>query len=235
MPNVTTQNEAQTITAELWTSAPSAKLMLQLLSQLTLCHSHQFLADSQHFRLFAASCARRTGHLLRDHRSRCAIQTAELFANGRATASTMQKAYTDAKAAILEHAHTYNSLLSNQQSRAFHPTGVDEQILHGAAVLHAAAAAATCCLADHASTPLSIAIACAKYTIRTLYWEQLRIGADTILISELIDAEEQRQAHTLRIFLGNPFAPQTFPPMNLSWSTLMAQEEGCTQHYVNAA
>ena len=36
MPYITTPNEVQTITTELWTSAPSAKIMLQLLSQLKI-------------------------------------------------------------------------------------------------------------------------------------------------------------------------------------------------------
>ena len=232
MPYLTISDDALMITTELWTSAPSATIMLELLSQSNLHHPHNFLPYNQHFRLFSASCARRTGHLLTDSRSRIAIQTAELFANGSASGSAMQEAYMNATAAIEEHAHIYNSL---SQRRTLHPTGVDEQILHGAAVLHAAAVAITCCSPDDAITPLRGATACAKYTIRALYWEQLAIGADTTLISELIDVEAQRQAHTLRIFLGNPFAPQMFPHMNLHSSTSMVQEESCTQHYVNAA
>ena len=227
-------NEAQTITAELWTSAPSATIMLQVLSQANLRHPHKLLPYKQHLRLFAASCTRRAAHLLTDIRSRVAVQTAELFANGRASTSAMQTAYTNASSAIMEHAHTYSAFSLTQQTH-FHPTGVNEQILHGAAVLHAAAAAATCCLAEPASTSLSIATACAKYTTRALYWEHLAIGADKIIISELMDGEEQRQAHILRLFVGNPFAPQTFPPMNLPSANSTAQEASCTQHYVNAA
>ena len=235
MPYITISDDALTITAELWTSAPSATIMLELLSQSHLRHPHKFLPYDQHFRLFSASCARRTGHLLTDKRSRIAIQTAELFASGRASASTMQEARTNAEAAIQEHADAYNSLSSTQQRSTLHPTGIDEQIVHGAAVLHAAAAAITCCSPDNLITPLRGATACAKYTTRALYWEQLAIGADTTLISELIDVEAQRQAHTLRLFLGNPFAPQTFPHMNLHLSTSMLQEGSGTQHYVNAA
>ena len=232
MPYLTISDDALTITAELWTSAPSATIMLELLSQSNLRHPDKFLPYNQHLRLFSASCARRTGHLLTDKRSRIAIQIAELFASGRASASTMQEACTNAEAAIQEHADCYNSI---EQRSALHPTGVDEQILHGAAVLHAAAAAITCCSPDNLITPLRGATACAKYTTRALYWEQLAIGGDTTLISELIDVEAQRQAHTLRIFLGNPFAPQTFPHMNLHLSTSMLQEGSGTQHYVNAA
>lgn len=235
MPYLTVSDDALMITAELWTSAPSATIMLELLSQLNLRHPHKFLPYNQHFRLFSASCARRTGHLLIDKRSRIAIETAELFANGCASASTMQEAHTNAEAAIQEHADRYKSLSSIEQRSALHPTGVDEQILHGAAVLHAAAAAITCCSPNNTITPLRGATACAKYTSRALYWEQLALGADTTLISELLDAEAQRQAHTLRIFLGNPFAPQTFPHMNLHSSTSMLQEGSGTQYYVNAA
>ena len=235
MPYLTVSDDALTITAELWTSAPSATIMLELLSQSNLRHPHKFLPYNQHFRLFAASCARRAGHLLTDKRSRIAIQTAELFANGRASAFTMQEAFTNAEAAIQEHADAYNSLSSTQQRSALHPTGIDEQILHGAAVLHAAAAAITCCSPDNAITPLRGATACAEYTTRALYWEQLAIGADTTLISELMDEEEQRQAHALRLFVGNPFAPQAFPAMNLPSPNSTAQQPSCTQQYVNAA
>ena len=159
-----------------------------------------------HFRFFAASCARRTSYLLTDNRSRIAIQTAELFANSRASGYALHKAYVNAKAALLEQAKHYNTFLapSVQQS---HPTGVNEETLYGAAALHAAAAAATCCFAQQAQTPLGLAEACAKYATRALYWEQVSLGADSVLISQLIEEEEHRQAHALRIFIGNPFAP----------------------------
>ena len=235
MRYVTKQNEDLTITAELWTSAPTATIILELLSQLNLCQPHKLLTYNQHFRLFAASCARRTGHLLIDNRSRIAIQTAELFAHGSASTSAIQQAYTNAKAATLEHAQTYNAFPRIQQSESFHPTGVDEQILRGAAVLHAAAAASMCCLVDQTSTLLTVATTCATYTARALYWEHLAIGADEILISELMDEEEQRQAHILRLFVGNPFALQAFPAMNLPSSNSTAPQPSCTQQYVNAA
>jgi hypothetical protein len=180
MPYITTPNEVQTITAELWTSAPSAEIMLQLLSQSG--DPHKLLFYEHHFRFFAASCARRTSYLLTDTRSRIAIQTAELFANSRASGYALHKAYLNAKAAIVEQARHYNtfSTPSVQQS---HPTGVNEETIYGAAVLHAAAAAATCCFAQQAGTPLGLAKACAKYATRALYWEQISLGADSTLIS----------------------------------------------------
>lgn len=231
MPYSTTPNEVQTITTELWTSAPSATIMLQLLSQ---SDPHKLLSYEHHFRFFAASCARRTSHLLTDTRSRIAIQTAELFANSRASGYALHKAYVNAKAAILEQAKNYNTLWSSS-ARQSHPTGVNEETLYGAAVLHAAAAAATCCLEQHIHTPHALAQACAKYSTRALYWEQVSLGADKILISQLIDEEEHRQAHALRIFIGNPFAPLRFPPMNLHSSNSTSQQESCTQPFVNAA
>jgi hypothetical protein len=232
MPYITTPNEVQTITTELWTSAPSAKIMLQLLSQSG--DAHKLLSYEHHFRFFAASCARRTSYLLTDSRSRIAIQTAELFANSRSSAYALHKAYVNAKAAILEQAKNYNTL-SSPSAQQSHPTGVSQETLYGAAVLHAAAAAATCCFARQVQTPLGVAEACAKYATKALYWEQISLGADKVLISQLIDEEEHRQAHTLRIFIGNPFAPLRFPPMNLHSSNPMSQQESCTQQFVNAA
>ena len=119
-------NEAQTITAELWTSAPSATIMLQVLSQANLRHPHKLLPYKQHLRLFAASCTRRAAHLLADIRSRVAVQTAELFANGRASTSAMQTAYTNASSAIMEHAHTYSAFSLTQQTH-FHPLRISWQ------------------------------------------------------------------------------------------------------------
>lgn len=220
------------ITTELWTSAPSAKIMLQLLSQSG--DPHKLLSYRHHFRFLAASCARRTSYLLTDSRSCIAIQTAELFANSRASAYALHKAYVNAKAAILEQAKNYNTLWSPSAQQS-HRTGVNEKTLYGAAVLHAAAAATTCCFAEQVQTPLRLAESCAKYTIRALYWEQLSLGADEVLISQLIDEEEHRQAHALRIFIGNPFAPLRFPPMNLDSSNSISQQQSCTQPFVNAA
>lgn len=232
MHHITTANEVQNITTELWTSAPSAKVMLQLLSQLG--DPHKLLSYKHHFRFFAASCARRTSYLLTDTRCRIAIQTAELFANGRVSGYALHMAYVNAKAAILEQAKHYNSY-SQPTPQQSHPTGVNEETIYGAAVLHAAAAAATCCVVQRAQTPLGLAAACATYATRALYWEQVFLGADSILISQLIEEEEHRQAHALRIFIGNPFAPLTFPPINLHSSNSMSQQESCTQDFVNAA
>src|SRR5689334_1787032 len=229
MPYITTPNEVQTITTELWTSAPSAKIMLQLLSQSG--DAHKLLSYEHHFRFFAASCARRTSYLLTDSRSRIAIQTAELFANSRSSAYALHKAYVNAKAVILEQAKNYNTL-SSPSAQQSHPTGVSQETLYGAAVLHAAAAAATCCFARQVQTPIGLAEACAKYATKALYCVQISLGADKVLISQLIDEEEHRQAHTLRIFIGNPSAPLRFPPMNLHSSNPMSQLESCTQQFV---
>ena len=232
MHYITTANEVQNITTELWTSAPSAKIMLQVLSQSG--DPQKLLPYEHHFRFFATSCARRTSYLLTDTRSRIAIQTAELFANGRASGYALHKAYLNAKAAILEQAKHYNRY-SPPAAQQSHPTGVNEETIYGAAVLHAAAAAATCCFAQQAQTPLGLAAACAKYATKALYWEQVSLGADSILIAQLIEEEEHRQAHALRIFIGNPFAPLTFPPMTLHSSNSISQQGSCTQQFVNAA
>jgi hypothetical protein len=65
----------------------------------------------------------------------------------------------------------------------------------------------------------------ATYTIRALYWEQVSIGADHVLISDLIREEENRQAHAPRLFVGNPFDPENFFRMNLPLPHSVAQQE----------
>ena len=233
MISIGTKDEAQTITAELWNSAPSAEMMLAILSESRLRHTNQLVPYERHLHLFAASCARRINHLLIDHRSRVAIQTAELFGYGRASTLAMYSAYAYAKAATVEIAKTYNAIPI--EGPRLHPTGVHEKTLYGAALLHAAAVASTCCSTPQIGTPVTMAAASAKYTTRALYWEQLSIAADSVLISELIDQEEHRQAHSLRIFVGNPFAPNTFPSMTLPSPNPDQQEESCTQQSLNAA
>jgi hypothetical protein len=74
----------------------------------------------------------------------------------------------------------------------------------------------------------------ATYTIRALYWEQVSIGADHVLISELIREEENRQAHALRLYVAIHLIPKT-PSNESSFSSLVAQQESCPQHFVNAA
>ncbi len=94
--------------------------------------------------------------------------------------------------------------------------GVNEHTVYSAALLNAAAAASMCCSSLTTFRTLSGVLACsADYTTRALYWQHVAIGADAVLISELMDEEECRQAHTLRLFLGNPFDPHRSPPMTL--------------------
>ena len=93
---------------------------------------------------------------------------------------------------------------------------IDTSATRIAALLNAASAAATCCLTNRIFAPLKAAELCAKYARQSLYWEALTNGSDPVLITELLEQEDSRQAQTLRVFLGNPFSPRESPPMFLT-------------------
>jgi hypothetical protein len=231
-------DEAQLITSEIWETASSAAIMLQMLCESkTFRQADRIIKYEQHFHLFAASCARRLTHLLIDPRSVHATRTAELFAAGAKTRAEMHRAHLHAEAAVIQLADTYNQALPTTENPAYdhssrsHPTGLDTRILFGASVLHAAATASMCCYAQQIFGGLQAAEASAKYSSKALYWELVTNGADTILITEFLEEEDRRQAQALRVFLGNPFyfknsAAMTLPPPTHNQVTIA----NCTGH-----
>lgn len=132
-------NEAETITGEIWETAPSAEIMLQMLwESKAFRQANQITKYEPHFHLFAAWSARRVSHLLRDERSHYAIRTAELFAAGVTTRAEMHQAHLNAEAVVIQLAETHNkSTLPTETPKskndADHPTGVDTRTLFGAA------------------------------------------------------------------------------------------------------
>ena len=217
-----TANEAETITGEIWETASSAEIMLQMLSESkAFRQASQITKYEPHFHLFAAWCARRVSHLLTDQRSHHAIRTGELFGAGAKTRTEMHHAHLHAEAVVFQLAETYKkSVLPSTETPksktdADHPTAVDTRTLFGASVLHAASTASMACYAQQIFGGLQAAEACAKYSSKALYWELLTNGADSVLITEFLEEEDRRQAQALRIFLGNPFNSDRSPAMTL--------------------
>ena len=222
LPVDATANEAETITGEIWGTAPSAEIMLQMLwESKPFRQANQITKYEPHFHLFAAWSARRVSHLLTDERSHYAIRTAELFSAGATTRAEMHQAHLHAEAVVIQLAETYakSTLPTTETPKlindADHPTGVDPRTLFGAAVLHAASTASMACYAQQIFGGLQAAEVCAKYSSKALYWEMLTNGADSVLITEFLEEEDRRQAQALRIFLGNPFNRDRSPAMTL--------------------
>jgi|GEM_PF-1937678 hypothetical protein len=208
-----TFDEAQIITAEIWQSASSAEIMFRMLSESQLIHNSSHYTS--HLYLFAASCARRVSHLLQDPRSYQAIRTAELFATNATTKTQLHDSHKAAKAAAIDLADRYNDSQSVCGHRPNHQSLLSRQTLYGGALLHAAAAASMACYPPDSLGTLQAAETSARYATNALYYEQLSYEADSTLISELIDEEQHHQSQALRIFLGNPFDPERWPPFTI--------------------
>lgn len=229
-------NEAEVITTEIWDTAPSASIMLDMLSESQpFRHKDRLLQYEPHLHLFAAWCARRVQHLLADPRSHRAIQVAELFATGHATRSDLSSAQQQAQTVVTEIARAYEQSTSDltddsTPSPTQHPTGIDGRKLFAASLLHAASTASTACYSDTTFSSLYSATSCAKFSSKALYWQMLTNGADSVLIADFLEQEDQRQAQALRIFIGNPFNPESSPAMTLNFTNRNA---GTLRHQHN--
>lgn len=214
------QQEAHTITIEIWNTGSSAEIMFQMLWESSQSHPSEILKYGPHLRLFAAWCARRTAHLLINKTSHHAIQIAERFATATASCSMMNQARIAAEAVAIQIAANYGMPAATTPSN-----GIDTTATRTAAHLNAASAAATCCLSSQIAAPLKAAELCAKYARQSLYWDALTNGSDPALIAELLEQEDSRQAQTLRVFLGNPFSPCESPPIFLPAPQLDDQQQ----------
>jgi hypothetical protein len=215
-------DEAEIITGAIWQTAPSAEIMLAMLWESKTFKQAKTLSNYEpNLRLFAASCARRLSHLLTDKRSQHAIRTAELCAITATGMSSTQlhNAYLHSQAAVIEIARNYNQpelpTVDRLTIKKDHPTRLDPRLLFGAALLHAASTAAMACCTTQIFGALQAAETCARYSNKALYWEMLTNEADSVLISEFLEEEDRRQAQALRLFLGNPFDRNRYPPMTL--------------------
>jgi hypothetical protein len=215
------QEEAQNITIQIWETGSSAEVMFQMLWESARFSPGNICNSGPHLRLFAAWCARRTSHLLTDNKSYYAIQIAERFATATASCSVMHDARLAAEAVVIQIAAASERLAAKASTQpTTRPTNqttnkIDTTATRTASILNAATAAATCCLTYQPFAALKAAHLCAKYARQSLYWEALTNGSDVVLITELLEEEDLRQSHTLRVLLGNPFDPDKSPPMFL--------------------
>lgn len=219
-------HEAQIITAEIWQSASSGKIMLTMLLESRLFQDPTRYTPQLY--LFAASCARRVSHLLQDPRSHQAIRAAELFATNATTSQPLLASHLSAQSAARDLANMYNNspLLSTDQPNKDDRT-VPQRTLFGGALLHAAAAASMACCPSAILHPLQAAETSARYATSALYYEQLSNDTDSTLISELIDEEQHRQSQALRIFLGNPFDSERWPPFTTAPCSILKEPSQC--------
>jgi hypothetical protein len=212
----TSESEAAAITSTIWETGSSAEIMFQMLWESPYFRQSQRIVKyDPHLHLFAASCARRTARLFISPESRMAIQTAERFATGAATRSEMHRAHLAAEASTIATLRAFEEFLPETVQPEQQNSPLNPEAIRNAAILNAASAAASCCLAHQLFGPLQAADLSAKFTRKALYWEALAHGADSVLITELLEEEDLRQAHTLRTFIGNPFNSIEAPAMLL--------------------
>jgi hypothetical protein len=224
-------HETATITSEIWDTAPSAEIMLQMLRESKAFYqSYQLTKYDRHFYFFAAACARRVYRLLTDERSHSAIRIAELFAAGAATLNELELASAAAKCVVIELNETYKVSAAPNTINPLteHPTGLPTRTLRGAALLNAASTATIICSTKGPGSGFEAACAAAKYSSQALYWDLLAKCTDTVLITEFLEEEDRRQAEALRTFLGNPFdkthsPAMTLPPLKIFASVTPAQ------------
>lgn len=211
-------SESSDLTRELWETAPSGAALLELLGQPDAYARAGLGTLDRQLRLFAAWCARRTGSLLPDPRSREAVRAAELFASGSASSGQVEGARADAEAAVREIAALYGGGEPHAPGPdSDEAAGVARETALGCALLHAAYTA--CHAAAHTlgrTGGLRAAEKCAETARRAIYWRMVADGACADLVAEKLDEEDRRQAEALRTFIGNPFDAASMPPLALA-------------------
>lgn len=206
--------EAREVTRELWDAAPSAAPLLEMLGDSETYAGARVGSLDRQLRLFAAWCARRTGRLLEDPRSRSAVQAAELFAAGSMPLAEIERAHDEAGQAVREAAGKYEPGLGALTRIPSGAGEINRDTARAVAVLNAAYTASHAA-AHTAGTSggLRAATKCAETALNSLYWQMLADGACAELITEKLEEEDRRQAEALRTFIGNPFDAEAAPAM----------------------
>lgn len=217
-------SEGSDLTRELWETAPSGSALLELLGQPDAYARARLGTLDRQLRLFAAWCARRTGSLLPDPRSRAAVRAAELFASGSANADEVDRARAGAEAAVREiAAHSGGVAPPDAGPDSDETPGVARETALGCALLHAAYTA--CHAAAHTlgrTGGLRAAEKCSETARQAIYWRMVADGACADLVAEKLEEEDRRQAEALRTFIGNPFDAASMPPLALAPSAAAA-------------
>jgi hypothetical protein len=161
-----------------------------------LLHYLRGKASDRQFRLFACACCRRIWHLLRDKRSREAVETTEWFADGQTDRQTLHEAREAGEQVIGRFA------ARDGQADAL-AASVAAVLLAEANVARGAAQ-----VAERAAEAVSY------YAVRQRSWPDLGSAKQARLAAK--GAEREVQADLLRHIIGNPFRPvPTFRP----WSS----------------
>jgi hypothetical protein len=190
-----------------WLSAGSTYALLR---QLTQHHrAARTSAGRRRLRLFACSCCRRFWHLFTDPRARQAVEVAERFADGQASADELAAA---GRAVGEAERSAMSRILALTGGRAWSgplPLPTDLEAAHHARATAAAAvsAAAPAGLAEAAeAAALQCVLAAGVGRER---WEDGRPVQHAI---------EAMQCDLLRDIFGNPFRPVALAPAVLTWN-----------------
>lgn len=171
-----------------WLDSDNSPLMLEYL--------HDRVSDRK-LRLFACACARRLWPLLTNEQGRQAIEVAERFANGRATKSDLEKAWTGAEAARVTAQNVARSTRGEASESVW-----DAQASAWAAQAAASAASRAAWWAAKTAATVGDAAAAARAARTTLDDDWIQTAA----------AEPNAQAALLREVIGNPFRPVQINP-----------------------
>jgi hypothetical protein len=175
-----------------WLTATESLPMLQFLQE-------SGKVSERKLRLFACACVRRVWHLLRDERSREALEVAERFADGRANRHELNEAYQAGEDAGNAEVRRLFAVLADAERAAVDAVSpVQPYNQAGAAALHAVTAMAENASKDQATSDESAPLRA---------WFVAKA------------AECQAQCALARCIFGNPFRPlAAVSPAWLKWN-----------------